>query len=279
MTMQEYEKRYETIDRIFLYSCLILDVLLAFLMQGTHWPGWVSSGMGWLLMGCAFFYLKKTRRLTVGLIPVSLFSLGLCALGVLFQGLVSWLAIVLSVLVMGIGILFLWFLPYFTRMGNVKFDPVSPENGDTILLLGTAVEHGRPSYELSLRCHAAADLLKKQAGMHIIVSGGKVSDPLVSEAQVMKDELMRHGISASRITMEEDSLTTVDNLKKTAALLKKENFRGKLYLATSDYHLYRALHDAQDAGVKVSPLAVPMPIGMREVLWCREALVLKHYHL
>lgn len=112
-------------------------------------------------------------------------------------------------------------------------------NLDTIVILGSKVidDPARPMPVLKERLDAAIPLIEEHESAKVIVSGGQGEDETASEASVMKDYLVAHGIEASRIEIEDKSMRTEENLANSKAMF----YLGKTVIVTSDYHLYRAL--------------------------------------
>ena len=84
----------------------------------------------------------------------------------------------------------------------------------------------------------------------LIPSGGKGGDETVSEAEAMAEYLREKGIPESDILMEDQSATTLDNLKNSKALIDAREGRKYTALVTSNYHVYRALRYCRKIGLK-----------------------------
>ena len=73
----------------------------------------------------------------------------------------------------------------------------------------------------------------------IVVSGGIANKKTkVSEASLMGDYLLKHGIPSEKIVLEDTSKDTVENGKNVYALFKDQNVR-KVYVVSSKYHFTR----------------------------------------
>ena len=99
---------------------------------------------------------------------------------------------------------------------------------------------GSMSPELVGRCETALKCAEKYPNALIAVTGGGTAwqNPNATEAGVMGDWLVTHGIDPRRILREEASRTTADNAVYTAALLRDYHPEVKsLAIVTSDYHL------------------------------------------
>ena len=84
----------------------------------------------------------------------------------------------------------------------------------------------------------------------LIPSGGRGSDESLSEAEAMKRYLLEQGIPDEDIIIEDQSTTTLENLKFSRNIL--DGFDGRKYIAlvTSNYHVYRALRYCRRVGLK-----------------------------
>lgn len=104
-----------------------------------------------------------------------------------------------------------------------------------IIILGTT----KPM--LNDRLETALDYVKnKYKDAYIILSGG--GNYLETEANLMYEFFIKHGISPQRLIKEEDSLDTVGNALFSYLTLQNINVKkGNILLVTSDFHSPRAL--------------------------------------
>ena len=84
----------------------------------------------------------------------------------------------------------------------------------------------------------------------IIPSGGQGDDEKLSEAQAMKDYLLSHGVPEEHIVLEDRSTTTRENLRNSKEIIEERQGRKKTALVSSNYHIYRCLRLAREAGLK-----------------------------
>ncbi|KRK33449.1 YdcF family protein [Loigolactobacillus bifermentans] len=89
----------------------------------------------------------------------------------------------------------------------------------------------------------------------IVVSGGQGPDEPWSEAHAMAQWLVQHNIPATAIQCEDQSTSTVENLKFSAQCLSTD----AVQLITSDFHLLRTSWLAQHQHLHASYLAAPTP--------------------
>jgi uncharacterized SAM-binding protein YcdF (DUF218 family) len=110
-----------------------------------------------------------------------------------------------------------------------------------IVVLGFQLESdGSMAPELLGRCETALRCAEKYPNALIAVTGGGTawSNPNATEAGVMADWLMAHGVEASRILKEDASRTTGDNAEFTVKLLLESHPEVRaLAIVSSDYHV------------------------------------------
>ena len=133
---------------------------------------------------------------------------------------------------------------------------------DAIIVLGAQVKpDGTPSLQLQWRIDAAAKAWKERESL-IVVCGAQGSNEPAPEAHVMRDELIKQGVAAQDILMDDKSFNTRQNSANAVALLKGHEVDHVL-VVTSDYHLPRAMAIAEDAGLSASGLGSPTKLGLR----------------
>ena len=110
-----------------------------------------------------------------------------------------------------------------------------------IVVLGFQLESdGSMAPELQGRCETALRCAEKYPHALIAVTGGGTAwqNPGATEAGVMADWLIAHGVSAERILKEDASRTTGDNAEFTCRLLVQNHPEVKtLAIVSSDYHV------------------------------------------
>ena len=113
-----------------------------------------------------------------------------------------------------------------------------------LIVLGAQMKEDGPSVTLRSRLNAAGDYLRKHPDTKAVLSGGQGRNEPVTEAAGMKSYLS--DIDPDRLLLEETSVNTRQNLKNSFAMT------GDLPAAvvTSDFHMYRALRLAREAGYK-----------------------------
>ena len=123
-------------------------------------------------------------------------------------------------------------------------------NSNYAIVLGAGVDNGKPSKVLTQRIQATKEFLDTYPQTIAILSGGKVEDANLSEAECIKNELIKFGINEDRLILEDQSKNTVENFKHAKELL---NGVLEVTIITSDTHLYRSCYLARKVGLKPSP--------------------------
>ena len=118
-------------------------------------------------------------------------------------------------------------------------------NYDYVIIHGCGLLNGRDvSPLLASRIDKAISVYKTSKDKPIIMpSGGRGSDESISEAQAMKDYLLGKGIPEDKILMEDQSTTTMENLKNCKTIIERleHTRRPRIALVSSNYHVYRCM--------------------------------------
>jgi len=116
----------------------------------------------------------------------------------------------------------------------------TPQNADTMIVLGCQIWGEGPSEMLQYRLENALKLYKEGIAKHIIVSGGQGPDEIITEAKAMKKWFVKNGVSENVIYEEDKSTNTYENLKYSKMIMDKYGFKDAV-LVTSDFHVFRSL--------------------------------------
>lgn len=116
------------------------------------------------------------------------------------------------------------------------------DTGDTILVLGAGLINGNQlSLTLLYRLQRAYEEYQKNPNSMIVVSGGQGSDETISEAEAMKQWLMKYNIDESHILTEDRSRNTNENFLYSAQVMKQHGIVSKrISLITNRFHMKRA---------------------------------------
>ena len=134
---------------------------------------------------------------------------------------------------------------------------------DAVLVLGLQLgPDDAPTPELNARADAAAQAyarLTREYGseLPLVACGGIMPGHSAAEADVLAGLLIDRGVPEGRIVRERQSTTTMENMRFAARLLG--GAKGKRVLvATSDYHVRRAVWTARRVGFKAKGAAAPL---------------------
>ena len=155
-----------------------------------------------------------------------------------------------------------------------------PQNTELIVVLGCQVRGETPSRMLKHRLDTAYEAIKKHPEALCVVSGGKGSDELISEAEAMRRYLVAKGADESRIVMEDKSTNTFENIKFSFELTDKLGYDRNVTIVTDGYHQYRAGLIARKQGAEnVTAYSAPTELKFRAAYWVREWLALTRFFI
>lgn len=130
------------------------------------------------------------------------------------------------------------------------------QSTDFLLVLGNKCTSSRVPPILMSRLDKALELYKGfVVKPKIIVSGGRSTSNISSEAEMMRHYLLDAGVSDSMIITETQSRNTIQNLSFSAIKIHDichKNNRPRVIIVTSDYHLPRTKYYAKRLGLKVN---------------------------
>lgn len=156
----------------------------------------------------------------------------------------------------------------------LRYSERDSENPEVVIVLGCALHGEIPSYMLSDRLSVALSVLERNPEAVCVVSGGKGVRETITEAEAMRRYLVRRGISAERIILEDRSTSTEENLRYSAEILRNAGISGKTVVVTSDFHQYRADIYARRAGLSVGHISAKTELRVILNYVIREGLAL-----
>ena len=125
----------------------------------------------------------------------------------------------------------------------------APEPNSTVLVLGAYVSpSGSPSKILGGRIKAAENYLKEHPNSMAVLSGGKGSDEIISEAECMYKTMTADGIAPERLFREDMATDTVENFRYSMEIIKENGLNENLAVVTDGFHQFRARLIADKAG-------------------------------
>lgn len=144
----------------------------------------------------------------------------------------------------------------------ISYMNAEPQPGlDYVITLGAAVRDGKPTSPLMFRIEKTAEYLAENPSAKAIASGGKGPAESMSEAECIREHLLRLGIDDSRILLEDRSSDTQENLSFSFRMIPEGASVG---IVSNSYHLYRACRIAEKNGYEVSaiPAVTLLPLGI-----------------
>lgn len=113
-----------------------------------------------------------------------------------------------------------------------------PVKSDAIIILGCRVNGTNPSGFLTKRVEVGEKLYKQGYAENIIVSGGMGDKEDISEAECMKNLLIKSGIDSNKIILEDKSKSTNENIKFSSKIMKELNYKSAI-IVSNNFHLRR----------------------------------------
>lgn len=205
------------------------DAILVFINPGTFLDIVVSFTHIWLALGAYLIFLGIYRRKT----GHSFWSIWKRWIKITFVSLVSicgTIAIINMIFILTPEIL----------------EP--DEKVDQVILLGGGIDKdGKLPKSVLTRVEKTAEYLKLNPEAVCVVSGGTLHWLPYAEAPELKNQLVKRGIAAERILVEDQAKDTIQNLKYSSKLLAEyksttiqEILNTPTVLVSTHYHLKRA---------------------------------------
>lgn len=143
------------------------------------------------------------------------------------------------------------------------------EAPEAVIVLGCQVRGEVPSTMLAQRLDAALATLSEYPDAVCVVSGGKGNGENVSEAEAMRRYLAERGVEDSRIITEDKSVSTRENIRFSAELLKERGIDTAV-IVTNEFHQYRADIYARRNGITAGHHSNRTPVYNLANYWVRE---------
>lgn len=171
------------------------------------------------------------------------------------------------------------FMICFVRIRVAAGKAVPQPGRDAVIVLGAGLKGDQVSRTLANRLDAAYKYAVENPETVVVVSGSQGPNELVTEAFAMNRYLVQKGLDPKRIILEDRSTSTRENMLFSKAILD-QRFKGRSYrtvIATNDFHIFRALLYAGDAGLSAEGLACPGPLSQSLNAYAREYFALLRY--
>jgi uncharacterized SAM-binding protein YcdF (DUF218 family) len=119
---------------------------------------------------------------------------------------------------------------------------------DAIVVMGAAQYDGRPSPVFAARLDHAIELYHAGVAPRLIVTGGKREGDRTTEAASARSYAIAHDVPDEAILGEDTSRTTLQSIRRVAALMQAEGI-GSAVFVSDPSHMLRVLRMASDQGI------------------------------
>lgn len=259
--------------------CLVVDATLLLLsVHSMPLPVWVFVVLVTCLpLASNVLQFAKNGSTSVGMIPLMVLSMvpatiaGTRALPKF--GIAWWVCAALCALSLAFCAEFAW---WFRRLRHAWEHQPAVDDNAVIIVLGGAIRDGEPVETVQNRLHVAADLLRASPSRICILTGGICEDGTTTEAEAMRDWLVKHeNIAPSWLILETRALNTEQNFTYSHKLIEEHAWENRqVCIVSSSYHLYRALAIARETFENITCVPAPVPYGSLPQQWCREVLII-----
>lgn len=144
-----------------------------------------------------------------------------------------------------------------------------PEDVQYLLILGAAVNNGQVSSILASRLERALAYWHNHPTVLLVVSGGREPHQKMTEAAVMANYLLQHGLASPMIIMEDQARNTYQNLMLTGHLVPAH---AKVLVVTSDFHVLRTRFNACRLRLHWPVVGAITPLRLRPLTYLRDYL-------
>jgi uncharacterized SAM-binding protein YcdF (DUF218 family) len=153
---------------------------------------------------------------------------------------------------------------------------------DAAIVLGAAVQDGKPSPVFAARLDHAIDLHKRGIVRHLVLTGGIGEGDNVSESAAGAAYSIARGVPTEQIFTESVSQTTLQNLVEARRLLQSAGLKSAL-LVSDPLHMRRACVMARNLGMDIEASPTPtsryQSLGSQIPFLFRELYFHHHYLL
>jgi uncharacterized SAM-binding protein YcdF (DUF218 family) len=123
-------------------------------------------------------------------------------------------------------------------------------DADAIVVLGAAQYNGTPSPLFEARLDHAVKLYKDGIAPIFVVTGGKGRPrDTTTEAEAARDYAIAQGVPASKILVEDQSRTTLEQIRTVGQMLRDRGLRSAV-IVSDRTHMLRSLRIARDQGIE-----------------------------
>jgi len=191
-------------------------------------------------------FMYRVANPTIGFTLQAILSVCIIGYAFFLHKLPKWFHIALGAIA-AIPLVFTLFLAIYGNTSDADYTE------DVVIVLGAGIHGERVSRPLAHRLDAALVYWNENPDAIIVVTGGLGNRATITEAEAMARYLIARGVSETQIIREELSTSTYENLVFAKELLAEDFPDGfRAVLVTNDFHIYRAVRTARQAGIEPS---------------------------
>ena len=212
-----------------------------------------------IIIGCVLILdtlIVRTRSsLTLGIIMPAILGAPLLMIGLFMPAFVKasrkrrWFKAFMWLLSFGY---LLFALTFIGTTAAILINGAEPAGeADAVIVLGGGIRGNSPTLLLKYRLDKTLEYLNEHGDAVCVVSGGQGPDETVSEASVMKNYLVGHGIAEERILLEDRSESTEENFIFSKAMIDETiGDDADIVFVTTKFHVFRAERTAKRLGLE-----------------------------
>lgn len=159
--------------------------------------------------------------------------------------------------------------PLFSQLeGHRTTASVVDQHFDAVVVLTGMVDlklSGQGTVEFSTavdRIIKGMEMIRENQADYLVISGGsgELIGPTLSEAKLLRDFVIRHGLPPEKILVDAESRNTRENALMTKVLLEVHHLT-RIALVTSAFHMPRAMGCFRAVGLTPVPMAVDYQVS------------------
>jgi len=177
---------------------------------------------------------------------------------------------IIFLLFSAVGFIYAAFLSVNMVIAMSDNPEIFPDKERTVIVLGCMVKGDAPSVMLARRLTAARDYLLEDPNAVCVVTGGLGHNQTHTEADVMRDWLIRYGIAEERIFKEDRSTSTAENLRFAYEIVTQNNLPTNVVIISDGFHLWRAKMLASNHFNEINTIAAQTQRYIMPTYWVRE---------
>jgi uncharacterized SAM-binding protein YcdF (DUF218 family) len=132
---------------------------------------------------------------------------------------------------------------------RIARDATCKSEDNQLLVFGKRLDNGSIDQDYEKRLNKTAELMQEEQERQLLLLGGSAKGSSTSEAQAGQEWLASQGIDTSRMTREEHSQNTLENLRHARVMLS-EITKSRVSMISNRYHLPRIATIAGSLGIE-----------------------------